>query len=123
MTEITNEKGLNDFLGEKHAILFFHASWSRYSVISRQMVEFVEGYAKVSQRNLPFFFGEFEGARVPLADALVAAGVRASVVFAGNGSLSFFRGGQHVHTISSVIGQGTFEVWRRIDELLGERSV
>src|ERR1043165_2358909 len=101
MTEITNEKGLKDFLGQKHAIVFFHAPWSQYSLISKQMIEFVESYAK-GQRDVSFFFGEFEGERVPLAEALIAAGVPATVAFTGNGSLSFFRRGQHIHTMSSV---------------------
>ena len=118
MTEITNEKGLKDFLGQTHAILFFHAPWSQYAVISKQMIEFMESYAKMTQRDVSFFFGEFESERVPVAEALVAVGVPATVAFTGNGSLSFFRRGQHIRTMSSVIGEGTFAVWRHIDELL-----
>lgn len=123
MTEITNEKGLKDFLGQQHAILFFHAPWSQYAVISRQMVEFVERYANMGQRDVSFFVGEFEGERVPLGETLVAAGVPATVAFIGNGSLSFFRRGQHNHRMSSVIGEGTFAVWRHIDELLNKPAV
>src|SRR5436190_23949730 len=102
MTEITNEQGLKEFFGQKHAILFFHAPWSQYAVISKQMIEFVESYAKTGQRDVSFFFGEFEGARVPLAEALIAAGVPATVAFTGSGSLSFFRRSQHVRTMTSV---------------------
>jgi len=118
MTEITSEKGLRDFLGQWHAILFFHASWSQYAVISKQMIEFVESYAKMGQPDVSFFFGEFEGERVPLGEALIAAGVPATVAFTGNGSVSFFRCGSHVHTMQSVVGEGTWTVWKRIDELL-----
>ena len=117
MTEITSEQGLKEFFGQKHAILFFHAPWSQYAVISKQMIEFVESYAKTGQRDLLFYFGEFEEARLPLAEALVASGVPATVAFTGSGSLSFFRRGQHIHTMTSVIGDGTFAVWRHIDEI------
>jgi hypothetical protein len=121
MIEIKDEHGLRQLFTLDHAILFYHASWSRYATISKQMIEFVESYAKMGSLNVSFFFGEFEGERVPLAEALVAVGVPAAVAFAGNGSLSFFRRGQHVHTMRSVIGEGTHTVWSRIHELLGNR--
>src|SRR5947207_1511741 len=98
MIEITNESDLKEFFAQNSAILFFHASWSQYAVISKQMIEFVERYAKMGQRNVPFFFGEFEG---PLANALVAA-APSTVAFVGNRSLSFFRLGQHLLTMDSV---------------------
>jgi hypothetical protein len=85
MTEITNERDLKEFFGQKHAILFFHAAWSQNAVISKQMIEFVESYAKMGQRDVSFFFGEFEGERLPLAEILVAAGVPATVAFTGDG--------------------------------------
>ena len=55
MIEITNERELKDFLTQKHAVLFFHASWSQYAVISNEMMEFVERYASMQQRNVSFF--------------------------------------------------------------------
>ena len=72
----------------------------------------------MGKKDVQFFFGEFEGERVSLGEAIVAAGVPAPATFTGNGSLSFFRRGQHIHTMSSVIGEGMFAVWRYIDELL-----
>lgn len=120
MTEITNERDLKGFLRQKYAVPFFHASWSQYAVISKEMLEFVETYASMQQRNVRFFFGEFEGERLPLAEAVVATGVPGTVAFAGNGSLSFFRAGQHLHTMRSVIGEGTWAVWRNLDELFGQ---
>jgi len=122
MVEIREEKDLRTFLKQEHAALFFHAPWSQYAVISKQIMEFVESYAKMGKKEVQFFFGEFEGERVPLAEAIVAAGVPAAVAFTGNGSLSFFRRGQHIHTMSSVIGEGTFAVWRHIDELLDKHA-
>ena len=122
MTEITNERGLKEFFGQKHGMLFFHASWSQYSVISKQMIEFVESYAKMGQRDVSFFFGEFEGDRLPLAEALVAAGVPPTVAFTGDGSLSFFQRGQHIRTMKSVIGEGTFAIWRHIDEVFDKHA-
>ena len=122
MVEIRDEKDLRTFLEQEHAALFFHAPWSQYAVISKQIMEFVESYSKMGKKEVQFFFGEFEGERVPLAEAIVAAGVPAAVAFTGNGSLSFFRRGQHIHTMSSVIGEGTFAVWRHIDELLDKHA-
>ena len=103
MTEITNERGLQEFLRQKHAVLFFHAPWCQYAVISKQMIELVESYAKMGHRDVSFFFGEFEGERLALAEALVAAGVPATIAFTGGGSLSFFRHGKHERTMKSVI--------------------
>lgn len=122
MTEIKNERALTEFFKEKHALLFFHAPWSQYSVISKQMIEFVESYAKKGKRDASFFFGEFEGERVLLAEAVVAAGVPATVAFTGNGSLSFFQHGQHIRTMQSVIGEGTLAVWRHIHEIFGKHA-
>ena len=122
MTEITNERSLKEFFRQEHALLFFHARWSQYAVISKQMIEFVESYAKMGQRDVSFFFGEFEGGRLPLAEALVAAGVPATVAFTGNGSLSFFQRGQHIRTMKSVIGEGTFAIWRHIDEVFNQHA-
>jgi hypothetical protein len=59
MTEIKNERDLKDFLRRKHAVLFFHASWSLYAMISKEIMEFVENHAIMQQRNVSFFFGEF----------------------------------------------------------------
>jgi hypothetical protein len=123
MTEIKNERDLKDFLRRKHAVLFFHASWSLYAMISKEIMEFVENHAIMQQRNVSFFFGEFEDDRLPLAEAIVARGVPGTVAFAGNGSLSFFRLGQHMLTMRSVIGEGTWAVWRHMDELFGEPTV
>lgn len=120
MIEIHDESDLRLLLKQEHAALFFHAPWSRYAILSKQMVEFVESYAKMGRKDVHFFFGEFEGELVHLAEAVVAAGVPARVAFTGNGSLSFFRRGQHIHTLSSVVGEGTFAVWKHIDELLGK---
>jgi hypothetical protein len=86
------------------------------------MIEFVEHHAEMGQRDVSFFLGEFEGERVPLAEAVVAAGVPGSVAFTGNGSLSFFRLGQHILTMRSVIGDGTGAVWKNIDEIFGKRA-
>ena len=121
MTEITNERDLKDFLAQKHAVLFFHAPWSQYAVISKQMIEFVEKYAKLEQRDVSFFFfGDFEEERIPLAEALVAAGVPRTIAFVGNGSLSFFRLGQHLLTMRSVIGEGTWAVGKHMEEFFGK---
>lgn len=122
MIEITTEQDLKQFFRQTHAILFFHASWSQYAVISRQMVEFVERYA-TGKRDVSFFFGEFEGKRLPLAETLVAAGVPGDIAFSGNGSLSFFQHGKHLRTMHSVIGEGNWTVWRNIDELFGKKAV
>jgi hypothetical protein len=103
------------------AVLFFDASWSQYAVISKAMVEFVELYAKMGKRNVAFYYlGEFEPERMPLADALVAAGVRGAIAFVVNGSLSFFKNGKRMLTMSSVIGEGTGAVWRHLDDLFGK---
>lgn len=117
MVEIRDEKDLRRFLKQEHAALFFHAPWSQYAVISKQMMEFVESYAKMGENDIQLFFGEFEGDRVSLAEAIVAVGVPSSA-FAGNGSVSFFHRGSHVHTMRSVVGEGTWTVWKKIDELL-----
>lgn len=122
MTEITNAGELKEFFRQERAAVFFHAPWSRYAVISKQIIEFVESYAKTGERDVSFFFGEFEGERTPFAEALVAAGVPATVAFTGDGSLSFFRRGQHIRTMKSVVGEGTFAVWRHIDELLNHHA-
>ena len=119
MKEIKTEQDLSEFLKKKRAILFFHAPWSGYAMISKTMIEFVETYAKTGHEDVSFHFGVFEDERIPLADTLVATGVPATTVFTGNGSLSFFRSGQHIHTLPSVIGNGTFAVWRHIDEIFG----
>ena len=120
MTEIKNEQDLKDFFAQKQAVLFFHAPWSQYAVISKQMMEHVERYAKMAQRDISFFFGDFEEERTPLAEALVAAGVPKTIAFVGSGSLSFFQRGQHLLTMSSVIGEGTGAVGRHMDELFGK---
>lgn len=117
MIEITNEQGLKDLFEQKHAVLFFHAPWSQYAVISKQMIEFVETYAKMGQSDVTFFFIEPDEANAPLAGPLVATGVPRAVAFVGNGSLSFFRSGRHIHTMRSVIGEGTWAVQNHIKEI------
>lgn len=123
MIEITNEQGLKEFFEQKHAILLFHAPWSQYAVISKQMVEFVETYAKMRQSDVAFFFGQFEEALAPLADPIVAAGVPPAIAFVGNGSLSFFRSGQHICTMRSVIGEGTWAVQKHIKEIFPNHAI
>ena len=118
MIEITSDQHLNEFFRQEHAIMFFHAPWSQYAVISKQMMEFMERYADMSKQDVRFFYGQFENESIPLGEALVAAGVPPIVAFTGNGSLSIFRRGQHIHTLSSVIGEGMYAVWKHIDELL-----
>jgi hypothetical protein len=121
MIEITNERELREFFSQKCAVLFFDAPWSRYALISKAMMEFVEDYAKMGKRNVAFYYlGELKPERMPLAEALVTAGVGSAIAFVGNGSLSFFKNGQHMLTMSSVIGEGTGAVWRHIDDLFGE---
>ena len=122
MIEIVSDQDLNEFFQEEHAILFFHATWSKYAVISKQMVEFVESYANAGEQHLRFFYGQFEGDRIPLAEILVAAGIPGAIAFVGDGSLSFFRRGEHIHTMRSVIGEGKFAVWRHIDGLLKQQK-
>jgi hypothetical protein len=59
MIEIRDEKRLVEMLSQKHALLFFHAPWSQYAVLSKLMTEFVEEYAKSDCPEVKFFFGEF----------------------------------------------------------------
>ena len=115
MIEIADDRGLEEFFKQERAVLFFHAKWSQYAVISKQMVELVEFYAP-GKIDAVFYFGEFEEERLPLAEALVAAGVPKELAFTGNGSLSFFQHGKHVCTMTSVIGEGAWEVWRNLEE-------
>lgn len=122
MIAITNERELQDFFTREKALLFFHAQWSDYAVLSKQILAFVERYSELEQRKVPFFFGEFEGALLPLAQSLATAGVSNSALGSGAGSLSFFRHGQHVRTIRSVVGDGLYEVWKTMDEIFGRPS-
>jgi len=92
-------------------------------VSSELLVQQVEPRLKVAQRDakmrkkdVSFFFGEFEGGRLPLADALIAAGVPKEIAFTGDGSLSFFQRGKHLCKMRSVIGEGTWAVWRQINK-------
>ena len=116
MIKIESDQDLDEFFRQEHAILFFDAPWSKYAVISRQMVEFVETRPNAERQQLRFFHGHFEGDRIPLAERLIAAGVPEAIAFVGSGSLSFFRSCDHVHTIASVIGEGAFAVWRHIEQ-------
>jgi hypothetical protein len=122
MIEIASDQDLNEFFRQEHAMLFFDAPWSKYAVIGKQMVEFVESYANAGKQNLRFYYGQFEGERIPLAEGLVVAGVPKAVAFVGKGSLSFFRSGKHIHTMASVIGEGTFAVWQQIDALINNQT-
>jgi len=114
MIEIADGQGLEEFFKQRRAVLFFHAKWSQYAVISKRMVELVESYA-TGKTDAVFFFGHFEEERLPLAEALVAAGVPKDIAFTGGGSLSFFQHGKHLCTMKSVIGEGTWEVWRNLE--------
>ena len=118
MIEIANDRDLREFLRRRQAALFFHATWSQYAVISKLMIEFVESKSIMGKRDIGFFWGEFEGDRVPLAKTVVALGVP-DEAFLGNGSLSFFRQGEHVQTMRSVIGEGAWAVWKNIDTWFG----
>lgn len=122
MIAITNERELQDFFARENAVLFFHAEWSQYAVISKQILAFVERCSELEQRRVSFFFGEFEGALLPLAQKLATAGVSTSALGSGAGSLSFFRRGQHVRTLGSVVGNGTYEVRKAMDEIFGPPS-
>jgi len=53
---------------------------------------------------------------------LIAAGVPKTVAFVGNGSLSFFRLGQHLLTMRSVVGEGIYAVGRHMEELFGKHT-
>jgi hypothetical protein len=118
MIEIRSREDLERFFEHERAVLFFAATWSGYAEISRQMIEFVEGYAKAGGIDVPFFVGQFEDDLLPLGEELVAAGVP-PWVFVGNGSLSFFLAGKHIRTMRSIIGEGTGAVWAHIEEVFG----
>jgi hypothetical protein len=127
MIEISDEQGLKNLFEQKYAILFFHAAWSQYAVIGKQMIEFVETYAKMGnsdmvpakmrQSDLAFFFIQPDEAPAQLSHSLVAAGVPRAAASVGNGSLSFFRNGQHVYTMRSVVSEGTSAVYKHIHEI------
>lgn len=92
-----------------------------YAVISKQMIAFVEQQALQAKLDVSFYYGQFEEERVSLVDALVAAGVSGDVVSRGSGSLSFFRRGKHMTTMVSVVGEGTWAVWREFQKAFGMR--
>lgn len=121
MILIDNDQALAGFFREEAAVLFYDAAWSQYSVISKQMIKFVEQYAQMSEPSVRFFICCFEGDLVPLAKRVVSAGVP-DHVFSGNGAASFFRCGNHLHTMRSVIGEGTYAVWDHLKQLRGVRS-
>jgi hypothetical protein len=113
MVEVRNERDLNELFQEAWALLFSHADWSQYAVISKSMLELIE-----RDLGVPLFCGQFENERLPLAHILVAAGVPGNIAFAGAGSVSLFQGGKHVWTITSVVGEGTWNVQRKVRESL-----
>jgi len=120
MNPIETSDTLEDFFRQDAAVLFFDAPWSQYSAISRTMMEFVERYAQMGEYQIKFFTCCFEGDLVPLAKRVVSVGV-SEQVFMGNGAVSFFRCGDHVCTIRSVVGEGTNAVWEQLDQLRSVR--
>jgi hypothetical protein len=84
------------------------------------MVRFVERYAEIGELHIHFYLGVFEDERALLANHVVALGVPENV-FLGHGSLSFFEKGRHISTLDSVIGEGTWAVWKHIESAFDVR--
>ncbi len=122
MKEIKSEIDIECILKAEAAIVFFHADWSEYAMISKQMMEHVERYCNLAgNEKVKFWFGQLEGDLLPLAEKLVSLDVP-SDNFRGSGGVSFFKAGIHLAAITSVIGEGTFKVNEIIDNLYDESS-
>lgn len=115
MIEISNKEGLKEFLERKHALLFLFAPWSRYSRISKELVENIETHFQASQQDIHFYFGVFEEDLVYLAAEVCSLGVP-DVSFTGAGAIAFFKKGKYLGHVRSVVGEGTDLVYKKISE-------
>jgi hypothetical protein len=116
MKEIKTSEDVKAVLNHSKVILFFGADWSEYAVISKTMMEHVERYTKMRNSDIAFYIGYFEDDKVQLAQAMSDIGVPNQMVIAGSGSIVFLKSGQYLGHIGSVIGEGTFAVWREIEK-------
>ena len=114
MILIDSEEVYQKFKSEERAILFVHADWSEYSRIGKVMIEFVEKYAVMGERNVAFYYGSFEGELVHLAQDLAELEIP-STAFSGNGSVALFKQGVFSGYIRSLIAQGNTELWKLIE--------
>jgi hypothetical protein len=120
MKEIKTSEDVKKVLNLRKVILLFGADWSEYAVISKTMMAHVERYTKMENSDIEFYIGYFENDKVQLARAFYDIGIPTQIMGVGSGSIVFLKSGKYLGHIRSVIGEGTFTVFREINKYFGQ---
>lgn len=119
MKSITANMNIQEVLNHENVVIFYEADWSGHARISKEMINFLEGYIKTKRDDIHFYCGQFEEDLLQHAQVLVEHGA-SQMVFSGNGSLSFFKNGIHKEDLNSVIGEGTNKVYKTLKKYYGD---